>query len=125
MFSLLISPAFAQTAATGPAGSESLFASLMPLVMIFVIFYFLLIRPQQKKMKEHRHMQDSIRRGDKIVTAGGIIGTVTKVEEQILVVEIAEGVKVDVHRHTVAESLSKPEPAQASNKNDSDKRKSA
>ena len=75
---MLISPAFAQTGASGDGMG---FATFVPLILIFVVFYFLLIRPQQKKMKEHREMVKALRRGDKIVTAGGIIGTISKVPE--------------------------------------------
>ncbi|MED5367491.1 MAG: preprotein translocase subunit YajC [Pseudomonadota bacterium] len=86
--------------------------SLLPLVLIFVVFYFLLIRPQQKKAKEHREMLSKIRRKDKIVTNGGLMGTVSKVGEgdDILKVEIAEGVVVEVRRGMVAEVVSRSEP---------------
>ncbi|MDP7381590.1 MAG: preprotein translocase subunit YajC [Alphaproteobacteria bacterium] len=106
---MLISPAYAQ-AAGGGAGFDIM--SLLPLVLIFVVFYFLLIRPQQKKAKEHREMLSKIRRKDKIVTNGGLMGTVSKVGEgdDILKVEIAEGVVVEVRRGMVAEVVSRSEP---------------
>ena len=106
---MLISPAYAQVAGSG-AGFDIM--SLLPLVLIFVVFYFLLIRPQQKKAKEHREMLSKIRRKDKIVTNGGLMGTVTKVGEgdDILKVEIAEGVVVEVRRGMVAEVVSRSEP---------------
>ena len=106
---MLISPAAAQ-AAGGGAGFDIM--SLLPLVLIFVVFYFLLIRPQQKKAKEHREMLSKIRRKDKIVTNGGLMGTVSKVGEgdDILKVEIAEGVVVEVRRGMVAEVVSRSEP---------------
>ena len=106
---MLISPAYAQ-AAGGGAGFDIM--SLLPLVLIFVVFYFLLIRPQQKKAKEHREMLSKIRRKDKIVTNGGLMGTVSKVGESddILKVEIAEGVVVEVRRGMVAEVVSRSEP---------------
>lgn len=105
---MLISPAYAQAA--GGAGGGGIEAFL-PLILIFVIFYFLLIRPQQKKMKEHKGMLESVRRGDKVVTGGGIIGTVTKVNEgDEVVVEIAEGIKVKVRKSTLASVESKSEP---------------
>ena len=90
---MLISPAYAQ-AGGGLAGFDMI--SLMPLVLIFVVFYFLLIRPQQKKMKSHREMIGAVKRGDRVLTAGGIIGSVVKVEEgeDILVVEIAKDIRV-------------------------------
>ena len=106
---MMISPAYAQ-AAGGGAGFDIM--SLLPLVLIFVVFYFLLIRPQQKKAKEHREMLSKIRRKDKIVTNGGLMGTVSKVGEgdDILKVEIAEGVVVEVRRGMVAEVVSRSEP---------------
>ena len=106
---MFISPAYAQAAG---ADGGSAIATFLPLILIFVVFYVLLIRPQQKKMKQHRAMVEALRRGDKVVTAGGLIGTVSKVvSESELEVEIAEGVKVKLVRGTVSEVLSKPEPA--------------
>lgn len=87
-----------------------MFTSLLPIFLIVIVFYFLLIRPQQKKVKQHREMVSALRRGDKIVTAGGLIGTVTKVvNEAEAMVELAEGVRVRVMRHTIQEVLSKTE----------------
>ena len=84
----------------------------IPLILIFGIMYFLLIRPQQKKMKEHQNMVSSLRRGDQVVTQGGLIGKVVKVKENNeLEVELAEGVKVRVVQSTIAQVLSKTEPA--------------
>ena len=98
-----ITPAYAQDGG-GLGGLES----MLPLVLIFVVFYFLLIRPQQKRAKEHREMLSAIRRGDRIMTGGGIIGTVTRVkDDDELTVEIAEGVKVSVARGTVAQLVSR------------------
>lgn len=78
--------------------------SMLPLVLIFVVFYFLLIRPQQKKQKEHRAMISSVRRGDQVVTGGGILGKVTKViDENYALVEIAEGVRVRVLKSTIVD----------------------
>jgi preprotein translocase subunit YajC len=106
---MLISPAYAQTAG---GGGEAGLISLLPLVLIFVVFYFLLIRPQQRKMKTHRAMVDALRRGDRVVTGGGIIGTVSKVVSDTEVqVEVAEGVRLRVLKHTIQEVLSKTEPA--------------
>ena len=88
------------------------FAQFVPLILIFAIMYFLLIRPQQRKLKDHKKMVESLRRGDMIVTQGGLIGKVTKVkEENELEVELSEGVKVRVVQSTVAQVLSKTEPA--------------
>ncbi|MCE0504544.1 MULTISPECIES: preprotein translocase subunit YajC [unclassified Roseivivax] len=87
-------------------------AQFVPLILIFAIMYFLLIRPQQKKMKEHQKMVEGLRRGDQVVTQGGLIGKVVKVKENNeLEVELAEGVKVRVVQNTVAQVLSKTEPA--------------
>lgn len=106
---MFISPAFAQDAGGGGLGGIE---ALLPLVLIFVVFYFLLIRPQQKKMKMHKEMLGAIRRGDKVVTGGGIMGTVTKVaNDNELTIEIAEGVRVRVQRSLVSTVVSKTEPA--------------
>ena len=84
----------------------------IPLILIFAIMYFLLIRPQQKKVKEHQAMVAALRRGDQVVTQGGIVGKVAKVKEDgELEIEIAEGVKVRVIQHTIASVVSKTEPA--------------
>ena len=108
---MFVTPAFAQTTGAGGSGVAA-FGSLMPIVMIFIIFYFLLIRPQQKKMKELKAMVDGLRRGDQVVTAGGIVGKVVKVQEDGMVeLEIAEGVKVKVIKHTITHVLNKTEPA--------------
>ncbi len=90
------------------------FAQFVPLILIFAIMYFLLIRPQQKKMKEHQNMVANVRRGDQIVTQGGIIGKVSKVKDDNEVeVEIAENVKVRIVKATITQVLSKTEPAKA------------
>jgi preprotein translocase subunit YajC len=105
---MFISPAYAQ--ALGGEGASTM-TSLLPLLLIFVVFYLLLIRPQQKKMKRHRDMVAALRRGDRVVTGGGLIGTVSKViSETECQVEIAEGVKVRVVRATISEVLAKTEP---------------
>ena len=89
-------------------------AQFLPLILIFAIMYFLLIRPQQKKLKDHQAMVNAVRRGDLVVTQGGIIGKVVKVREDGEVeVEIAEGVKVRVIKSTLADVKSKTEPAEA------------
>jgi len=107
---MLITPAYAQAAGGGAGGG--FLGSLVPLVLIFVIFYFLLIRPQQKRVKEHKTMVENLRRGDKVVTGGGIVGEVKKVKEGDEVeVEIAKDVVVKVYRSTITTVLSKTEPA--------------
>ncbi|MEM7423200.1 MAG: preprotein translocase subunit YajC [Pseudomonadota bacterium] len=110
---MFVTPAYAQ--AGGPGGADFI-TSLVPLVMIFVIFYFLLIRPQQKRAKEHKQMVAALRRGDQIVTAGGMVAKVTRVKEgdEEIEVEIAEGVKVKLYRSTITTVLSKTEPAKDS-----------
>ena len=86
--------------------------SFIPIILIFVIMYFLLIRPQQKKIKEHKNMVDNLRRGDQVLTQGGIIGKITKVKEgEEIEVELAKEVKVSVMRSTIVNVLSKTEPA--------------
>jgi len=117
---MFISTAWAQGAGTGTGGifgSGGLFGSiegLLPLVLIFGVFYFLLIRPQQKRAKQHRDMLSSLRRGDRVITGGGIYGTVTKVvSDSEVVVQIAEAVKVRVARETITTVLAKTEPAKA------------
>jgi preprotein translocase subunit YajC len=104
-----ISPAFAQDAA---GGGESGLIAFLPIILIFVVFYFLLIRPQQKKMKDHKTMVAAVRRGDKVVTGGGLIGTVTKVVSDTEVqVELAQGVKVRAVKGTLSDVVTKGEPA--------------
>lgn len=111
---MLISSAYAQAADAAPAGLDSQIMSFLPLVLIFVVFYFLLIRPQQKRMKQHKEMLSAIRRGDRVVTNGGIIGLVTKVVNQDeMIVEIAENVRVRVMRSMIASVVAKTEPAGA------------
>lgn len=89
------------------------FESLVPLLLIFGIMYFLLIRPQQKKLKEHQQMVAALRRGDQVITQGGIMGKVTKVKDDSneVEVQIAEGVNIRVVRSTIATVVSKTEPA--------------
>ena len=86
----------------------------LPLILIFVVFYFLLIRPQQKKQKEHRAMLEALRRGDRVVTGGGILGTVSKVvSPEEVEVDLAPNVRVRVVRSTITTVLAKPDPAAA------------
>ena len=108
---MLITPAYAQAA--GGAGGAGAVVQFLPLILIFLIMYFLMIRPQQKKMKDHKAMVEALRRGDQVVTQGGIIGEVTRVKdgESEIEVEIADGVKVRIVRSTVTQVLSRTEPA--------------
>jgi preprotein translocase subunit YajC len=101
----LISTASAQ--AQGAAGQPNALMQFLPLVLIFVVFYFLLIRPQTKRAKEHRAMVAALEVGAEVVTNGGILGKVTQLGEQYLTLEIADGVNVKVQRQTVAQVLPK------------------
>ena len=99
------------------------FTAFIPLILMFVIFYFLLIRPQQKKAKEHREMIGSLKKGDRIITSGGIYGTITGVEDNIITVEIAEKVRVKVSRGNVAGLAQASQPVQPAKGKDAEKDK--
>jgi preprotein translocase subunit YajC len=108
---VLISQAFAQAApaATG-GGAESMFGSLgtmLPLVLMFVVLYFVMIRPQMKRQKEHKAMIDALAKGDEVVTAGGMLAKVTKLGDSYLHLEVANGVEVQVQRSAVVQVLPK------------------
>jgi preprotein translocase subunit YajC len=104
-----ISTAYAQ--GTGIFDQNALI-QFLPLILIFVVFYFLLIRPQQRKAKDHKTMLDALRRGDRVVTGGGIIGTVARVDNpEEVSVDIADNVRVRVLRSTITSVLAKPDPA--------------
>lgn len=107
---MFISPAYAQAA---NAGSSAQFSMFIPLVLIFIIMYFLIIRPQRAQMKKHQEMVSSARRGDTVVTGGGLVGKVTKVYDEAgeLEVELSEGVRVRVVRSTLSGVRVKGEPA--------------
>jgi preprotein translocase subunit YajC len=111
---LFSTPAYAQAAGTAPAGA-GLIEGLLPLVLIVVIFWFLILRPQNKKMKAHREMVNNVRRGDTVVTAGGLIGKVAKVREDDNEVDVdfAEGVRMKVLKSTLSDVRTKGEPAKA------------
>ncbi len=123
---MLISPAWAEAvgevamdAAAIPA-APSIWAQIMPLLLIFAVFYFLLIRPQQKKLKDHISMVAALRRGDKVVTGGGIIGTIHRVvDDTEVIVEVAEGVRLRVMRHSISDVMSKS-PVSEVESNDGD-----
>jgi preprotein translocase subunit YajC len=93
---MFASPAFAATAGAAPTGAAGAFMSFAPLLLIFVIFWFLLIRPQQRRMKQHREMVGAVKKNDTAVTTGGLIGKVTRVEDAEVELEIAQGVRVRV-----------------------------
>lgn len=109
---MFITQALAQEAAA-PANQAAGLEQFIPLLLIFVVFYFLLIRPQQKKMKQHKEMLDTLRRGDEVVLGGGILGKIIKVGDPEVSVEIADGVRVKVLKSSIAEVKAKTEPASA------------
>jgi preprotein translocase subunit YajC len=102
---VLISPAYAQAAAG--AAQENTLLTFLPMVAIFVVFYFLLIRPQQKKQKEARAMLESLEKGNEVVTAGGVLGRVVKLDEQYVTVEVAPNVQMIVQRGAISQLLPK------------------
>ena len=93
--------------AQGAGAEPNALVSFLPLILIFVVFYFLLIRPQNKRQKEHREMVANLSVGDEVVTAGGILGKVTALSEQFVHVELADGVTVKVQRHTIGAVMPK------------------
>ena len=109
---MFASPAYAQSAGAMPGGLAA-FAQFVPLVAIFVIFYFLMIRPQQRRMKDHRAMLDAVKQGDEVVTGGGLIGRVTRIKDDELEVEVAPTVKLRVVKGTLSEVRTKKLPAAA------------
>lgn len=112
---MFISTAFAQTSGAAAPGGASFLVQLLPLVLIFAVFYFLLIRPQQKKMKDHRATVDAVKKGDQVITAGGMVGKVLRVDEGYVDVEIAQGVKVKVVKSTLSDVV---QPGSAKPAND-------
>ncbi len=107
---MFISDAFAQAA--GGAGEPSAFMQFLPFILIIGVFYFLMIRPQQKRMKEHKAMIGALRRGDNVVTSGGIVAKVSKViDDHEVELEISSGVKVKVIKSTISTVVGKPAPA--------------
>jgi preprotein translocase subunit YajC len=117
---MFISEAWAQGAGAG--GSDFL-VQLFPLVLIFIVFYFLLIRPQQSKMKQQREMLAGVKRGDRVVTGGGIIGLVTKViGDNELQVELAEGVRVRIIKQTITDIITRGESVRGAKESDEDEK---
>ena len=102
MFFSEIAHAMGQTGAGGGAQQGNPLMSILPLVLMFVVFYFLLIRPQQKKQKEHRNTLANLKVGDRVLTGGGLYGTIQKIKEDVLTIEIAENVRIKVNRSYVA-----------------------
>ncbi|MBR2267236.1 preprotein translocase subunit YajC [Sphingobium sp.] len=101
---MFITPAFAQTAG-GQASGAGILVQMAPLVLIFVVFYFLLIRPQQKKMKEHKGKIDAVKKGDQVVTGGGLVGKVARVDDIYVEIELAPSVKVKAVKSTLADVI--------------------
>lgn len=105
---MFITPAYAQAA---PAGGSDMLVSLLPFIAIFVIMYFLILRPQQKRVKTHSEMVKNLRRGDTVITNGGVIGKISKViDDHEVEIEIADGMKIRQVRQMVAEVRAKGEP---------------
>lgn len=103
---MFATPAYAQASGAASAGSAGgAIVSLLPLVLIFVVFYFLMIRPQQKRMKAHQEAVNSVNKGDRVVTGGGLVGKVTKVEEREVEIELGTNVKVRAIKATLAEVI--------------------
>lgn len=101
---MFIPPAFAQTAG-GQASGAGILVQMAPLVLIFIVFYFLLIRPQQKKMKEHKAKIDAVKKGDQVVTGGGLVGKVARVDDHYVEVELAPGMKVKAVKATLTDVI--------------------
>jgi preprotein translocase subunit YajC len=106
---VFISSAFAQTAPVAAAGGDmqSSLMSMLPLVLMFVVLYFVMIRPQMKKQKEHKAMIEAVAKGDEVVTAGGVVGKVSKLGDSYLGLEVANGVEIQIQRSAVVQVLPK------------------
>jgi preprotein translocase subunit YajC len=102
MFGLAFAMGGAPGGASGPAGGMAAFQQVIPLVFMFAIFYFLLIRPQQKKAKEHKALLEAIKKGDNVITAGGVHGKVNSVDDGIVTLEIATGVNIKIVKSYIA-----------------------
>ncbi len=104
---MFISEAFAQGAPAAAGGAESTLFSLLPLVLMFVVLYFIMIRPQMKRQKEHKAMIDALAKGDEVVIAGGVIGRIAKIGDGVVGVEVAQGVELQVQRPSILQVLPK------------------
>jgi preprotein translocase subunit YajC len=104
---VLISQAYAQTAPAAAGGAESSLFSILPLVLMFVVLYFIMIRPQMKRQKEHKAMIEAIAKGDEVVTAGGMLGKISKMGETYVSIEVAGNVEVQVQRTAITQVLPK------------------
>jgi len=104
---VFISQAFAQAAPAATGGSENSLISLLPIVLMFVVLYFIMIRPQMKRQKEHKAMIDALAKGDEVVTSGGVLGKVSKMGDTFVGVEVANGVEIQVQRSAVVQVMPK------------------
>lgn len=104
---MFISTAFAQTAPAAGGDMQSSLMSMLPLVLMFVVLYFVMIRPQMKKQKEHRIMVEALAKGDEVVTSGGVLGKVSKLGDSYLSVEVSNGVEMQIQRGAVVQVLPK------------------
>jgi preprotein translocase subunit YajC len=104
---VFISNAFAQAAPAAATGTESSLLSMLPLVLMFVVLYFVMIRPQMKRQKEHKAMIDAIVKGDEVVTTGGLLGKISKLGDSFISIEVAPGVELQVQRGAVVQVLPK------------------
>ncbi|RAK52353.1 preprotein translocase subunit YajC [Phenylobacterium deserti] len=110
---MFATPAYAQTAGAAAGGPEAMLIQFLPLIALVVLFYFLMIRPQQRRLKQHQAMLAAIKRGDTVVLSSGVLGKVVRVEDKEVGVEIATGVTVKVRKGSIAEVTTRGEPAPA------------
>ena len=110
---MFATPAFAQAAGAAPAGPQDMLIQFLPLIGLVVLFYFLMIRPQQRRMKQHQQMLGAIKRGDTVVLSSGVLGKVVRVEDREVGVEIATGVTVKVRKSMISEVTARGEPTPA------------
>ena len=105
--SLFVAQAYADDAASAAGGASNSLMSLLPMVLIFVIFYFLLIRPQMKKQKEQQNMINALKKGDNVMAAGGIVGTIANIDEKFVLLEVSADTKIKVARNSITELMDK------------------
>src|SRR5215470_900677 len=102
---MFVTPAFAQASTAASGGGGAIFVQILPLILIFVVFWFLIIRPQNQRMKEHKARIEAVKRGDTVVTGGGLVGKVTKVEDAHVEIELAPNIKVRAVKSTLSEVI--------------------
>jgi preprotein translocase subunit YajC len=107
------SPAYAQAATGAPGGTEAFLIQIVPLILLFVIFWFLIIRPQQQKLKAHRAMVDAVKKGDEVITGGGLVGKVFKVTDQEVEIDLSPTVRVKALKSTLSAVTPRGAPAAA------------